>query len=517
MKRLLIILGSIVVLGAILLAIAVRVVLGGDRIKSAIESQAAIALGQPVTIRTAVPHFFPRIRLDLTGVSIGASREVEIERVRLATGIRALLGRRVDEADVAIEQSRIDVGWALALLAALDADTPAAAPPSSYPLAIDAIGSIALRDVTLVAGKHTLLVNMSASFSGGDRLEIQTMRAESETSRFTASGALASVSKRTGTFTVDADALDLDGLMAFLAAATPASQPATGETQPPAPGDRAKPPPPSAPLAIDVAIRSREGRALGVALSDLSATARVRESDALLDDLKVAAFGGRYTGSAAFRGAQKVGRYEWKGSFENLDVPRLMEFAGAAGSMTGRLSGTIALAAAGFDPAEAIRGARGSSRVVVTDGRIPGLEIVRSVILAFGKPTGDRPAGSGEAFTRIAATLAIDGPDIATKDLDFESRDFDMTGEGRFSLASQAIRFRTDVVLSRELSAQAGRDLYRLAREGERIVLPATIDGTIGSPTVFIDVQAALGRALRNKAQDELKGLFDRFRKRIGR
>jgi hypothetical protein len=139
------------------------------------------------------------------------------------------------------------------------------------------------------------------------------------------------------------------------------------------------------------------------------------------------------------------------------------------------------------------------------------------VILAFGKPTGDRPAGSGEAFTRIAATLAIDGPDIATKDLDFESRDFDMTGEGRFSLASQAIRFRTDVVLSRELSAQAGRDLYRLAREGERIVLPATIDGTIGSPTVFIDVQAALGRALRNKAQDELKGLFDRFRKRIGR
>jgi hypothetical protein len=48
-------------------------------------------------------------------------------------------------------------------------------------------------------------------------------------------------------------------------------------------------------------------------------------------------------------------------------------------------------------------------------------------------------------------------------------------------------------------------------------VLPATIDGTIGAPSVFIDVQAALGRALRNKAQDELKGLFERFRKRIGR
>jgi hypothetical protein len=83
------------------------------------------------------------------------------------------------------------------------------------------------------------------------------------------------------------------------------------------------------------------------------------------------------------------------------------------------------------------------------------------------------------------------------------------------SLATQAIAFRTNLVLSRELSAQAGRDLYRLAREGDRVVLPATIGGTTTAPTVFIDVQAALQRALRNKAQDELKGLLDRFRGRI--
>jgi AsmA protein len=353
---------------------------------------------------------------------------------------------------------------------------------------------------------------MAASFSGGDRLAIESMRAESDGSRFTATGELSSVSKWTGKFAVDAETLDLDGLMAFLAAATPASAPRSTKRY----GSTA-PPPPGAPLSIEIALRSREGRALGIALSDLSATAHVRGSDALLEDLRVGLFGGRYAGSAAFRGAQAPGRYEWKGSFENLDVPRLAEFAGAPGSMTGRLAGTIGLSAAGDDPAEAIRDARGTSRVAITDGRISGLEIVRNVILAFGKPAGERPAGSGEAFTRLAATMAIDGPGLTTKDLTFESRDFDMTGEGTLSLATQAMRFRTNVILSRELSAQAGRDLYRLAREGERIVLPATIDGTIGAPSVFIDVQAALGRALRNKAQDELKGLFERFRKRIGR
>ena len=182
--------------------------------------------------------------------------------------------------------------------------------------------------------------------------------------------------------------------------------------------------------------------------------------------------------------------------------------------MTGRLGGSLSLAAAGADPMVAIGRARGSARVAITDGRIPGLEIVRSVILAFGKPTGARPEGSGEAFTRIAATWTVNGPMLSTHDLTFASRDFDMTGEGRLSLATQETDFRTSVILSQELTAQAGRDLYRLAREGDRIVLPARITGTISSPTVFIDVRSAFQRALRNRAEDELRNLFDRFRKK---
>jgi uncharacterized protein involved in outer membrane biogenesis len=232
-----------------------------------------------------------------------------------------------------------------------------------------------------------------------------------------------------------------------------------------------------------------------------------------LDGLQLDVFGGRFAGSAAYVGSQEPS-YEWRGQFDNLDVPQLVAFAGASGSITGRLGGSLSLTAAGADPMVAIGRARGSARVALTDGRIPGLEIVRSVILAFGKPTGERPAGSGEAFTRIAATLAVSGPTLSTHDLTFASRDFDMTGEGRLSLASQEIDFRNNVILSRELSAQAGRDLYRLAREGDRIVLPARITGTVSSPTVFIDVRSAFQRALRNRAEDELRNLFDRLRKK---
>jgi AsmA protein len=183
--------------------------------------------------------------------------------------------------------------------------------------------------------------------------------------------------------------------------------------------------------------------------------------------------------------------------------------------MTGRLGGTVSLIGGGADPDRAIRRARGTARIAVTDGRMPGLEIVRNVVLAFGKPSGERPAGSGESFSRLAATLTIGGGTATTSDLTFASRDFDMTGKGTLSFETFALDFRDDVLLSQELSAQAGRDLYRLAREGDRVVLPARITGTVSEPSVFIDVASAFQRALRNKAEDEMKSLLDRFRKRV--
>ena len=508
-KRILLVLAALLLLLIAGAAATVRILLGGDRIKAAIEAQASAALERPVTIRTAVPRLFPRVSLDLTDVTIGTAREVTIDRIRLSTGLRALLHRRVDDAQVSIERSRIDVRWALALLAALVNPPRTPAPPAPYALAIDSIGSIALRDVTLVAGPHSLLVDMDSSLTGADTFTIDRLEGSSMHSNFRASGELASLSARTGAFTVDAETLDLDGLFAFLVAATPAG---AQEMATPAGGTGA--PVAAVPLNIEIAVRAKQGRALGVELANLATTCRVNGGNVLLDDLQLEAFGGRYKGRAAFVGAGDP-HYEWRGTFENLDVPRLVAYAGATGSITGRLGGSVNLVAPGADPQQAMRRARGTARVVATDGKISGLQIVRTIILAFGKPSGAPPEGSGEAFTRLAATLAISGQNASTSDLTFNSRDLDMTGEGRMSFATQEIDFRTDVILSRELSAQAGRDLYRLARDGERIVLPARISGTVAAPTVFVDVQSALRRAVRNKVEDEVKGLFDRLRKRV--
>ncbi len=141
---------------------------------------------------------------------------------------------------------------------------------------------------------------------------------------------------------------------------------------------------------------------------------------------------------------------------------------------------------------------------MITDGRIPGLDLVRSVVLAFGKPSGERPAGSGEVFTRLAASLAVcpTAPDDERSDVGVARSGPD--GEGTLSLASQAVNLRTNVMLSRELSAQAGRDLYRLAREGERIVLPVAhhwdrgvTDGLRGRRSPRSNARSAIGPRMK--------------------
>ena len=69
-------------------------------------------------------------------------------------------------------------------------------------------------------------------------------------------------------------------------------------------------------------------------------------------------------------------------------------------------------------------------------------------------------------------------------------------------------------MLSQALSADAGRDLYRYAREGDRVVLPAVLKGVSSAPSVSIDVKDAATRALKNKAEDEATSLLNRFLKK---
>jgi AsmA protein len=149
----------------------------------------------------------------------------------------------------------------------------------------------------------------------------------------------------------------------------------------------------------------------------------------------------------------------------------------------------------------------------VTDGTLPGLDLVGPVILAFGKPDPSKPIESSRAFSRLGGTFTLADGVLRSDDLELDSRDVDLTGRGTLRVAGAVADVRANLTLSEALTAQAGRDLVRYAREGSRVVLPATISGPLASPRVAIDVESAARRALRNELEDQVRKAFGRIRK----
>jgi hypothetical protein len=101
---------------------------------------------------------------------------------------------------------------------------------------------------------------------------------------------------------------------------------------------------------------------------------------------------------------------------------------------------------------------------------------------------------------------------MSSSDLRMESRDFDMSGEASMRLSSGRIGGRADVVLSPELTAQAGTDLRRYAQQDGRVTVPATFEGTLQHPKVSLDIgeaaRRALGNELKRRATSILEDLF---------
>ena len=500
-RKLAIVLLAVLALTAGLYFAAGRI-LGSGLVRTTLEGQLSQRLGQPVKIGAASVAVFPRVAVDLHDVTVGAPAGITLGRIRNVTGLRALLSRIVQDAEVILDDGELRLPLPFELF------PPAAGPvaaPAGPALTIASIRNIALRRLTLLAGKQKWVLDADGMVEG-DRLELSRFSAQSSVTRFHGSGAFTSLARTEGQFTVAADPLDLDELIAFGSAfARSAPAPSAGPSGPAA----------SSSMRVTVALTATSGRFATHEFRDLTATIALAGGSMSLSPFKVSALGGRFDGHLQSDSGKLVPVLRLTGRIDDLDVVEVMKAAGSDGGITGRLGGTVGLSAAGTDSEALLRTARGSITAAITNGTMPRLDLVRPIVLAFGKPSGAPPEGSGSAFSRLGGTFALAAGVVGSEDLAMTSRDFDLTGRGRVELASGALSARGDVVLSTELSAQAGVDLRRYAQQDGRVVVPATIGGTLQRPTVALDTAAAMRRALGNEIQRRTRSLLDGlFRKR---
>ena len=166
--------------------------------------------------------------------------------------------------------------------------------------------------------------------------------------------------------------------------------------------------------------------------------------------------------------------------------------------MTGTLSGAGTFTGTGRDFAAVLASARGDGTAQITKGTIRRLGLVRTIVVFFGKPAADAP-GASDAFDSMDLRFALQNQVFHADAMSLHSRDMDLVGTGTLAAATKALAGKFDISLSEALSAQAGNDLQRFTREGNRVVLPANIAGTLDHPSVSIDAAGAFKRGLKNE------------------
>ena len=467
-----------------------------DLMRTELERQLSAYLQQPVTIKSARAAIFPRVAIALDTVVVGAQQSIALEDVRIVTGLRPLLSRRVEQAEVRVRNGRLTLPLPFTLTPEVG---PAVAEPTGFALA--SIESIELRGITLVSGGQEWQVDADCAVTG-DRLDVSQLTASGPTTRLKATGTLTSISGLQGQFTAQAEPLGVDELLAF----------GGGLSRGPAGGSAPAPSP--TPMNLVVALTAPAGRFAGYDFRGLTTTAAITPAGLALAPLAVSSFGGTFAGRLDVDTGRSVPAMKLAGRVDGLELATVLQAAGSQGGVTGTFGGSVSLSAAGTETLALLRSARGSVAATIVNGTMPHLDLVRPIVLAFGKPSGAPPQGSGSTFTRLGGNFALADGTMTSDDVTMASRDFDLAGRGTVHIASGALSARANVVLSPELTAQAGVDLRRYAQEDGRVVVPATLGGTLQQPTVSLDVAAAARRALTNELERRTRSLLDGLFKR---
>lgn len=480
----------------------VRRLIDPENLKQALEQQATAAIGQPVAVGKLSWEGFVRPRVVLDDVRVGAPAGITLARVEVAANLRGLLSRRVQDAGLAISGTRIQFPLPFRLGAA-DTATPAGGTPSPSTgesgFVVESVERIVFDDVELVAGHARLRLDAESSLTG-DRLVVSRVRLASEHTAIEGSGEMSSLAARKGTFSLKADPLDLDEVLTLAGAF---SQPASTETASA-----------QAPMDIRVEIAAPRGRLLGIEATNIATTIAMTPRDVTLEPFSLGTFGGTLKGRLAIDTAQPRPSLQLNAAVAGMDVARIAAFAGSPNVATGALAGNITVRATGATADEIFKSATGNGALTVSDGTLPGLDLVQPIIVALGGRSGaSLPSQGSRAFSSLRGTFALANGYLRTSDLKLESRDLDLGARGSLRVEGAVADMRADVTLSEALSAQAGRDLYRYTREGNRIVVPATVRGGLASPSVSVDVAALTKRAVRDALEDEVKkGLGRIFR-----
>jgi uncharacterized protein involved in outer membrane biogenesis len=483
-----------------------RAVFSNDGVRAALADQLAKALGQPVTIGSVGTAIYPRVTLTLTNVEVGQPARIRVQALDVGTDFRALLSRRIEHAALHLNGARIELPLPPLKILARTGESKSGAADSNLPVQLVSIDEVVLNGVEVVSGGRTLSGDIDLA-PHGNAVTVRKIALTAADTTINAKGEITDITGPIGELALTAGTLNTDKLLAFADEFMRGSGLETGSA---APSSGAVPGRMNLTVSLD-ADRATMG---SMSVEKLVGRAVLQGDSVTLQPLAFNLFGGRYEGTIRVGLGAETPTFHWKAGLSGVDVAAAAAFAGSPNTISGRLAGMIDLAGSGSTADTAIKNARGTARVDITNGVVNDLGLVRAVVAATSLDANAvKQAATGsrdEPFSRLGATLSIASGSASTQDLRFESNDLTLNAAGALKLDGSAVDFKGQIQLSDELSKQTGATFARLTAEGGRVTLPVSVVGTAGSYAVKVDVAGMAQRALKNEAAQQGEKLLKR-------
>ncbi len=236
-----------------------------------------------------------------------------------------------------------------------------------------------------------------------------------------------------------------------------------------------------------------------------------------ISPLTASLYQGNLSGNASVNA--NTNRFTLKGELGNVAVGPLLHDALNNNLLEGRGNLALDVQTGGATVSAMKKALAGSAKLTLRDGALKGInldEAIRKAKALAGRPVAEQGTNRGERtdLTELGASFVIKNGVAHNDDLSGKSPLFRLTGSGDVNIGANSIDYVAKASVVETSSGQGGRELTEL----RGVTVPVKITGTLEDPHFRVDLGAAVGDAVRQRAedrvkdelQDRLKGLFKR-------
>ena len=239
-----------------------------------------------------------------------------------------------------------------------------------------------------------------------------------------------------------------------------------------------------------------------IEVKNLKIAAEVQGPHTKLENLSLDVFGGQVVAKGDLTTGAKSPPFDGKVAVQGVQLGPVMEAVGTDKvSISGTAATDLGLRGAGFSMPELTDALQGSGHLVVKDGKIEGVNLLKEAFALLKAVGIKQDLANATVFSTIESNVAIKHGVIAVERLLMDSHDFQATGTGTVGF-DKVLNLKVNLNLTEAVSQSiAGSSpMAKMAMTGGRISVPMLITGTTQAPSYGLDT-----KALGAKAQEQIK------------